>query len=140
MVKACNKCKRTDREFGKDSRAKDGKMKICKICSAEAVQEAKHSKNGLIARMYSQQKARSRKRKHMPPAYTLRAFRDWLLGQKRFHALFEIWEQNNHERRLIPSIDRIKNDRGYSFGNIRLVDWDTNDEKERKNKKGKKDA
>ena len=135
MVKRCNRCNRTDVEFGKDKRAKDGKLKTCKECLAKAVQDAKHTKKGLIARIYSQQKARSRKRGHMPPAYTLKDFRDWLLGQKRFHTLFKIWENNNYDRHYIPSIDRLDNTHGYSFGNIRLVDWDTNDNKEREAKK-----
>jgi hypothetical protein len=49
------------------------------------------------------------------------------MAQNRFHELYDIWASNGYDRTLAPSVDRVDDSKGYTYGNIRLVTWAEND-------------
>lgn len=87
---------------------------------------------GLSSRIYEKQKHSSKKRGHAPPNYTLAAFRDWLYNHDSFVALYNNWFDSGFKTELIPSVDRLDDEKGYSFDNIRLVTWRENNIKRNK--------
>ena len=91
--------------------------------------EAK-DKTKLINKIYSAQKASSKKRGHEPPSYTKEWLRQWLLNQHLFHELYKTWSTPiDREKDNIPSVDRIKNGVGYTKDNIQLMTWRENNTK-----------
>ena len=69
------------------------------------------------------------------PNYTSKELKEWVLSQSNFEELYNNWVKSNYNKDLTPSIDRIKDDKGYSFDNIQLVTWYYNNNKQYKNKK-----
>ena len=63
------------------------------------------------------------------PEYTKAELTEWLFSQELFHKLFQEWKISNFKKELIPSVDRIDNSKGYSFGNIQLMTWNENNYK-----------
>jgi len=90
----------------------------------------RRTKKGMVMSIYTRQKTNSRARGHKQPSYTFGELFDWLTENESFHRMFSEWEQDGFKprSRLRPSIDRIDNALGYSFSNIRLVSWGTNDD------------
>ena len=93
------------------------------------------SKKGLITKIYGSQKYRSKIKGFKPPSYTKQELKDWLFSQKLFHELYENYKQNNYEKSLAPSIDRIDDYKCYSFDNIQLMTWEENCLKARRDRK-----
>ena len=48
-------------------------------------------------------------------------FYDWAFKQDDYHLLFDAYEKSNYDRRLAPSVDRIKSEIGYVVGNMEFV-------------------
>jgi len=90
------------------------------------IRDRRRTKDGLLGTIHNQQKARSKRRGHKPPEYDLTAFRAYALNLPLFHDLYTIWVDSDYEKDLIPSFNRISNHIGYSFENIYLTDWKTN--------------
>ena len=88
---------------------------------------------GVIAQIYSAQKANSRKRGHAPPSYSKEELKEWLY-KNNFTELFERWELSGYVKDMKPSVDRIINSKPYSFSNIRLTTWADNNELGNKSK------
>ncbi len=86
-------------------------------------QKYKHSINGLIRNMYYGQVSSSKKRGHLPPEYTCDELVLWVLKQSMFTELFNQWVASGYKTRLIPSVDRLRNDIGYTFDNIQLMSF-----------------
>lgn len=84
------------------------------------------TKLGLASEIIRHQRQTSKKRNHPAPNYSLCQFRLWLMSQELYHILFENWEKSGYKRDLIPSVDRIKNDKPYSFDNIQLMTLEQN--------------
>lgn len=93
---------------------------------------------GIVTMMYSMQKKSSRERGHEPPQYTKQEFHNWLISQPNFNKLYNNWIESNYNKWLKPSADRIENDKGYSFSNIRLMTWKENSDLGRFNRKIRK--
>lgn len=72
---------------------------------------------------YNNQRASSRQRKHPMPTYTKFQLIDWVMSQDNSKKLFEDWISSDYDSNLAPSVDRLNDDKGYSFDNIRLVTW-----------------
>lgn len=76
--------------------------------------------------IYNHQCGNSKQRGHKKPNYTLKEFRIWLKSQNNFNLIWGNWVKSNFEKWLKPSVDRIKDDLPYTFGNIQLVTWKYN--------------
>lgn len=48
-------------------------------------------------------------------------FYSWANSDPNFHTLFEIWTASGYERRLTPSVNRIRPSQGYVSGNIEWI-------------------
>lgn len=53
-------------------------------------------------------------------------FYRWANESKEFHALFEVWQASNYERKLTPSVNRIDSKQGYFLDNIEWVTHSVN--------------
>jgi len=130
-IKKCTKCdtEKPYTDFNKDSLKSDGLRPECRKCQNKRESLYRKTKLGFIERMYAQQCARSKRRNHNLPSYTLKELTAWILNKDIFHILFDEWEKSNHNKDLSPSIDRIDDSIGYSFSNIRIVTWAENNTK-----------
>jgi len=79
--------------------------------------------------LYKKQIYRSKDRGHNPPKYSLQEFLDYCLTSFEFLRIYKDYENNNYDKNLCPSVDRLENDKGYSFDNIRIVTWYENNKK-----------
>jgi hypothetical protein len=95
----------------------------------------KVTRQHLSSKIYGAQRNRSKKRGHALPEYNLEQLREWLYDQPNFEQLFLEWTNSGHDTMLIPSIDRINDDIGYTFSNIQLMTWGENDAKEKAKQK-----
>ena len=57
------------------------------------------------------------------------SFYEWSLENKDFHTLFDQWEKNGYDRKLAPSINRVKSSLGYELNNM---EWITHSENSRR--------
>lgn len=48
-------------------------------------------------------------------------FYEWSVGNMQFHKLWSVWVNNNHDRKLCPSVDRINSLKGYILKNMEWV-------------------
>lgn len=55
-------------------------------------------------------------------------FYAWAMSNDNFHTLYNDWVNNNYDRKLTPSVDRIDPQLGYTVSNIR---WLTHSENSR---------
>lgn len=53
-------------------------------------------------------------------------FYNWAINNENFHILFNDYEQNNYERKLAPSVDRINSSLGYFLDNMEFVTMSEN--------------
>jgi hypothetical protein len=131
--KRCSHCKeiKTTDKFYKNKNYKDGFLNCCIVCHKEIQRKYDFSKDGIISKVYSCQKNNSKRRGFEPPKYTKEEFKKWVLSQDIFHKLHEIWVNNNYQKRLKPSIDRIDDNYGYSLDNIQITIYQSNIRKKR---------
>lgn len=54
-------------------------------------------------------------------AFILFAFKNWRLKQ-----IFHEWKRKNYPKNLLPTVDRIENDKGYVLENIQFLTWREN--------------
>jgi len=90
------------------------------------------SKDGLIARIYSNERQRCRDQNKPMPKYNLEQLREWCKGQAKFHRLYSVWVKSNFNKEKTPSIDKINPLGNYTFDNIQLMTWLENHEKGRR--------
>jgi len=123
-TKKCTVCKKTKliRKFSKNKNNLDGHMYRCKECR----KKGRKSRNMFVCDLYSGQLKRSRQSGYGLPEYNLEQLRTWIFVQDNFEQLYVNWEKSGFDRNLTPSVDRLDDYKGYSFGNIRLVTWREN--------------
>ena len=97
-------------------------------------EENRYTEFFLTGRIYNDQGSNSKVRGHQPPAYTLEEFREWFAVQSNKAKLWKAWEESGYDKWSAPSVDRLDQTKGYSFDNIELVDYKTNDARERQRK------
>ena len=56
-------------------------------------------------------------------------FYNWSFDNDSFHSLFLEWENNEYDRKLTPSVDRINSSKGYYLDNM---EWVTHSENSRR--------
>ena len=98
----------------------------CKDCLSNIRAELNRTKRGLAFKLHATQRRNSREREHPLPTYSKEELYDWLLKQPNFNQLFEQWVGSNYDRQLVPSCDRVRDEFGYSFGNIELKTYRDN--------------
>lgn len=128
-MKYCYNCKETKpkSEFPKNKSKHDGLTTECRTCNRKLTIKRVRSKNGLISKIYSSQKSKSRKRNHPQPEYDLNWLKEWCLSQELYHKLHSDWVESGYNKWLIPSIDRIDDNIHYTKSNIQLMTWKEND-------------
>ena len=118
-MKTCSHCQQTLplEAFAIQSTGKLGRRADCKECFKRTGRTIR----GLIKSIISQQKVKSKKRKHLAPTYTEEELIDWWNKQPMAAVLYARWVASNYETDLKPSIDRLDDYKGYSLDNIQLV-------------------
>jgi len=91
--------------------------------------EYRQTEHGKIREMYRRQIRSSLKRGHDKPDYSLDEFMKWVLSTDDWEGLYSLWVKSGFNKNLSPSIDRLKNNKGYEFGNIELVTWEINNKR-----------
>lgn len=86
----------------------------------------RQSHKGLIKYIYNHQIRNCKQRKHPLPEYTEQELYNWCLLQENYSILYEQWSLNKFDKEYTPSIDRLDNNKTYSFSNIELVTWKEN--------------
>ena len=126
---ACGSVKSIDC-FGINKTEEDGYSALCKKCNNQKSRDYRKTKNGLILNIYQGQIKGSIKRNHPLPKYNKAELKGWILSQHNFNELYNNWVTSGYNKWLKPSVDRMNNENGYCFDNIRLVTWEENDKKE----------
>jgi hypothetical protein len=88
--------------------------------------DPKQSKEDLLRSIYTLQKRNSKKRGHKPPAYSFGEFRDWALNDPEFIEVYNDWVDSGYAQDKRPSCDRIFDNKGYSFDNIKWTTYKEN--------------
>ena len=58
--------------------------------------------------------------------YSKEEFRKWLYSQPLFFELYNNWVNNEYDKNLTPSVDRINSSISYKMSNIQLMTWHEN--------------
>lgn len=90
-----------------------------------------HTVDGHMTSIWNGQRKRSAEKGWPEPAYSREELITWVKAQSHSAALYAAWESSGYSKNLAPSIDRLDDYKPYSFDNIRLVTWDTNNTKGR---------
>lgn len=94
-----------------------------------------HTLEGHITSIWNGQRQRSEQKGWPEPAYTREELIEWVRNQPHSSHLYVAWKHSGYEKNRAPSIDRLDDYKPYSFDNIRLVDWETNNTKGRESQK-----
>lgn len=126
-MRICNKCNKAQelKCFSKKTKHKDWLSNICKTC----IQAWIRTKEGLITRIYWNQRWNSKTKWFPMPNYTKQELHIWLCSQIKFHALYNNRQKNWYKKALVPSVDRINDYKWYSLDNIQLMTWKENKDK-----------
>ena len=131
----CTNCS-TEFEVRNDT-IKSRETSLCRSCinSSRSTYKSsgKNTKEGKAYLMYSTQVQRTKEHNLPSIGYSREEFIEWCLNNKEFNKLYDEWEELKFIKNKAPSIDRLNDYLGYSFNNIRVVTWEVN------NFKGKKD-
>ena len=131
-MRKCTTCKilKDESNFGKNRTRKDGVRYECKECSNRYSRNVKKTIIGKIKNIYGGQVCHSKSRGHDKPSYTKNELVEYLVSNEEFIKLYQEWVESDYSRGLAPSIDRLDNNCGYSFDNIRITTWHENNYKE----------
>ncbi len=149
FLKECTRCKESKlvSEFHKHATGKHGVNSKCRACIStikrnkrlellkdkEWVIKEKNrnrdkyyrSKQGFISNKYNKMKSKSKERGHDLPTFSKDEFSEWMY-KNGFEELFKRWKSSGYHTDFSPSVDRLNEDRGYIFSNMRLVTWKEN--------------
>lgn len=127
-LKKCNKCNEVmDLSSFQWRRENESYRLECKNCVSIRSKERYRSKKGIIKQIFTTQSKNSIKRNHNPPEYSLKELTDYLLNSKNFKNIYQKWVESDFQKKLTPSLDRVDNDKGYSFYNVIVTTWGKNE-------------
>lgn len=131
MVKICTKCclELDISNFGKRKNGLNGLNSFCNKCERERQIVHSRTKKGLIKNIFSHQKSSSKRRNHQLPNYSINELRDWALKSNYFNQLYNDWVLSGYLKSLVPSFDRLDDNKPYSLDNIQITTWDYNNKK-----------
>ena len=130
-----NKKTKKYREKNKEKSKINYKKNRKKILKTAKIQ--RRTKNGLISAMWYSMNNASKQRKHQPPNFTFKEFKNWtlIINEKKFKKLYNKWKNSNYNTYLRPSVNRLNDYKSYYFKNMELVTWKINQDKGYKSKK-----
>lgn len=117
----CKTCKKSE----PDVSFRVGRSK-CICCTAAYDAERVKSPEGLVRRIFNNQRMTTRKMGRPLPTYNYEELCLWLDNQPEFHTLYWAWVNSGHDKNLIPSIDRKDNNVSYTLDNIQVTTWRQN--------------
>ena len=122
-MKQCTKCEKEVElsMFGKQSNSKDGLNTWCFNCCKQYQDEYKKSIRGVVKNSLRVQRVNSVKRGHEKPNYSLDELYEFALNSDCFNQIYSDWVNSDYDTWLKPSFDRINNEKGYSFDNIKIT-------------------
>jgi len=136
LVIACTKCwqEKTLDSFWPDKQntLRYNKASWCKECNNIRVKNKSKTKIGLLTKIYSKQKTISKIRNHQPPTYTKIELSEWFWKQINANEIYKTRKESWYLKELIPSVDRLDNNKWYSLNNIQLLTWKENESKQHK--------
>jgi hypothetical protein len=127
LTKQCSKCNETKELvlFPKQSARKDGLSAYCKVCTVKETQKRQKTLEGLVKKIYHNQRMTSGKMGRALPNYTEKELYCWMMSHNYF-PMWQTWVNSNYDKWLSPSIDRINNQLSYTLDNIQLTTWKEN--------------
>lgn len=108
---------------------KDSITKQKSAYSKEYRQRNKRTKKGWYTKTYGRMKRDNKAKFGLELPFSKVEFIEWInntYGEK-FNKLFDTYVQNDCNKYLNPSIDRIDDYKGYEFANMQLITWQEND-------------
>jgi len=134
-MKICNKCEinKNLEEYG-SIKMKSGNYcvkSVCKKCEALKQKDWYRTKKGLVRKIYNNQKRLSKKRGMYEPSYTYEKLYKWITTQQNFEELYNNWINSDYHYSKVPSVDRLDNKDNYNFGNIQLITFKENNDKDK---------
>lgn len=120
----CSKCSAplTNNSY-RDCTTSSGYSSWCIDCSDFYSLERGRTIEGVIKTIYDSQVSNSKGRGHEAPNYSKQDLLNYCLSSSRFIELYNAWVESEYLKDLKPSIDRLEDNKGYSFGNIRVTTW-----------------
>ena len=110
---SCHEMKERD-QFQKCKKKKFGLQTYCKTCQLKKVKNP----NSTLDRIYIGQ-MNSKDVMH----YTKQEMKDWAIANG-FNELYNTYVNNDYDKSIIPSIDRIDVRKDFTLDNIQLITWD----------------
>lgn len=126
-MKTCPKCslKLPVEAFPKSKARPDGLGYMCRKCAVLATQSRQKTQEGLVKKIYHNQRMTTGKMGRPAPNYSEKELYDWAVS-KGLEQMWQTWRNSGYDRWLSPSVDRLDNNLSYSLNNIQLVTWREN--------------
>lgn len=93
-----------------------------------ATNKYERTRNGKLMRIYRNMKSRIDGVQHMKAhlyagkeLLSKEEFYDWATNSEAYDKLYVQWVENNYDRKLAPSVDRIDSTKGYTLDNMEWV-------------------
>lgn len=154
-MRICTKCKQEkDLDlFNRHIRCKFGRNPVCKECTtrqrnkdrdngqvAKWAKTHRNTKEGYIHVQYTNMRRRVTGKQPGAEKYTglpicsKEEYKTWVLGQDRFHLLWDEFVAQKKPTRLAPSVDRINTEGGYTLDNMQIITHSDNAKRSRNQK------
>jgi hypothetical protein len=97
----------------------------------EVIKKYQRSEDGLVSKMFSDQRVREKQKGFKKVDYTKEEFGNFLKNNSKYKSIYDNWVKSGYDPQLKPSVDRIDPKKGYSLDNIQVGTWAENDIKGR---------
>ncbi len=122
-------------DFYKYKRYNGGFVSACKTCYKESGIKYNKTFDGVINRIFDNQKKKSKKRGDKPPNYTKQELGVWIKSQPNFQLLWDNWVKSDYNKWMKPSCDRDNDYKGYCLSRLTLMTWEENNNKAYRDRK-----